>query len=67
MVAKQFRLSQRNLSFRLRRHNIPYRIGPKDGSPGRQVWVPESSVPLIAEAVWKLSHVAARILNVKKA
>lgn len=53
IVAKQMRLSPRNLYFRLRRHNIPYRIGPKSGSPGREVWVPEYSLPLILDVVWK--------------
>src|SRR5574337_1705283 len=44
IVAKQLRIAQRNLYFRLRRHKIPYTIGPMEGPPGRQVYVPESSM-----------------------
>ncbi len=53
-VAVRFGLHPRNLYFRLRRHHVPYVIGPKDGSPGRQVWISESSLPLIGAMVWKL-------------
>src|SRR5574337_80809 len=68
IVAKHLRVAPRNLYFRLRRHKIPYTIGPMNGPPGRQVYIPESSMPRVVEVVFrkairKLSHVAARILN----
>lgn len=64
IVAKHLRVSPRNLYFRLRRHKIPYTIGPKDGSPGRQVCVPESSMPRVVEVVFrKVIRVREQILN----
>ncbi len=52
-VAVRLLIAPRNLYFRLRRHKIPYVLGPKDGRPGRQVWIPESSLERIAALVWK--------------
>lgn len=56
-VAWQWGLRPRNLYFRPLRHRIPYVIGPKDGPPGRQVWIPKSSLPRIKAMIWKLPHV----------
>ena len=53
-VAVRFLLHPRNLYFRLRRHRIPYLIGPSDRPPGRQVMIPLSSLPLLQGVIWRL-------------
>src|SRR5574337_451444 len=68
IVARQLRIDPRNLYFRLRRHRIPYWIGPKDGPPGRQAYLPESSMEPLLDVLWKrrfrrLNRVRAQILS----
>ena len=53
IVAVRMLTSPRNLYFRVRRHKIPYLIGPKDSRPGFQVWLPLASIEQLVPLMFR--------------
>ena len=53
-LAILFGVNRTNLYFRVRRHKIPYIIGPKLFGSGEEMRLPRSSLPLLEAIIWKL-------------
>ncbi len=53
-LAILFGVNRTNLYFRVRRHKIPYIIGPKLFGPREENRLPQSSFPLLESVIWKL-------------
>ncbi len=54
VLAILFGVDRTNLYFRVRRHKIPYIIGPKPFGRGEEMRLPRSSLPLLEAIIWKL-------------
>jgi len=54
VLAILFGVDRTNLYFRVRRHKIPYIIGPKPFGRGEEMRLPRSSLRLLEAIIWKL-------------